>query len=120
MPSPTCSTVPTSDRLVSTSKSSMRCLRMDVISSGLSFKATPSLSRCEFTAQPLEAATKTGVEAQRSHLEDDSSEQFGLDAPGGIHVAAAGALDLLDDLTGLVVRQLDRGRELEREPPGRL
>ena len=41
MPSPTWSTVPTSARSVSTAKSSMRCLRMVVISSGRSFKTTP-------------------------------------------------------------------------------
>src|SRR4029450_8274494 len=41
MPSPTWSTVPTSARSVSTAKSSMRCLRMVVISSGRSFTGAP-------------------------------------------------------------------------------
>src|SRR5579875_222901 len=41
MPSPTCRTVPTSARSVSTSYCSIRCLRIEVISSGLSFM--PSL-----------------------------------------------------------------------------
>src|SRR5437764_1406713 len=45
MPSPSWRTVPTSERSVSTSYCSIRCLRIDVISSGRSFKSAPCLKR---------------------------------------------------------------------------
>ncbi len=76
--------------------------------------------RCEFTAQPLQAAAKTGVEAKGPDLQDDPAEQVGVDPPGGVDAAAARLLDLPDDLGRLLVGQLDRGGELEREAPGRL
>src|SRR6059058_697849 len=116
MPSPTCKTVPTSERSVSTSYCSILDLRIDVISSGRSFKASPSLARRrQVSAKSFEAAADAGVEPQRASLEDDAADQVRVDAPRGVDGTAGRALDLADDLPRLVVGQLVRGRHLDGE-----
>src|SRR5581483_6955212 len=94
MPSPTWSTVPTSARSVSTSKSLIRSLRIAVISSGRSFTWFLSGSGNEFSGQALQAAAHAG-----------------LDGPAGR------ALDLLDDRARLFLRQLEGGRQLDAQLP---
>src|SRR5215211_5172720 len=116
MPSPTCRTVPTSERSVSTSYCSILDLRIDVISSGRSFKASPSLVRGrQISAKSFEAAADAGVETQRARLEDDAADQVGVDGARGVDGAAGRALDLTDDLPRLVVGQLVRRRHLDGE-----
>src|SRR5437016_14602741 len=112
MPSPTWSTLPTSARSVSTSYSSIRCLRIEVISSGLSF--TVSAPRCrQFLAQSVQAAADARVGAARADLQDDPADQVGVDLPLRLDAAARALLDLAEDLVGLLVGQLVRGRQLD-------
>src|SRR4051812_45240937 len=128
MPSPTCKTVPTSERSVSTSYCSIRCLRIEVISSGRSFTiwllVCPSKwSRarpCELAAKLVEAAAHAGVQAQRADLEDDAADQSRIDAASRVDRPAERAGDALDEAVGILVGELDRGRELEPEPALRL
>src|SRR6185503_10324561 len=77
MPSPTWSTVPTSERSVSTSYCSIRCFRIEVISSGRSFtnlspgfctspvrrglRAEPGFARREPRSHPSHAQPERGV-----------------------------------------------------------
>src|SRR5215471_10073535 len=63
MPSPTWRTVPTSARSVSTEYSSIRCLRIEVISSGRSFKATPSQTVDEVGTRLRRAPEQANVSA---------------------------------------------------------
>src|SRR5919204_6387392 len=127
MPSPTWSTVPTSARSVSTSYSSIRCFRIEVISSGRSFTKSPLLSepgstqsleppgfsyRCQLAAEPLQTAAHARVEPVGAHLEHDSADQFGVDAAARLDTAPRRALELLQELVRLVVGELDRGRQL--------
>src|SRR3954452_23010210 len=102
MPSPTWRTVPTSERSVSTSYCSILDLRIDVISSGRSFKASPSLARRrEVSAKSFEAAADAGIQAQRASLEDDAADQVRVDRAARIDGPARGGLDLTDDLPRL-------------------
>src|SRR5579883_1936450 len=117
MPSPTDRTVPTSARSALTSKSSMRCLRIDVISSGRSFTWAPWLSRHERLAKSFEPAADARVDAARADLEDDPADEARVDAAGHLDRAAGRLLDLGDDRARFLVRQLERGRELDGEPP---
>src|SRR6476619_105249 len=117
MPSPTCSTVPTSDRSVSTSYCSIRDLRIEVISSGRSFTFSPSLPGDELVAEALQTAAHTGVHAQRTCLQDHAADQLGVDFSGCLDLAAGGLLDPPDDRGSLVVGKLVRGRELDRDAP---
>ena len=96
MPSPTCSTVPTSARSVSTSYSSIRCFRIEVISSGRSFMRAPLYqARCtQLSAEPVEPAAHAGVDAMRADLEDDAADQVGVDRAGRLDLPARGLLDL--------------------------
>src|SRR5919197_2789022 len=112
MPSPTWSTLPTSARSVSTSYSSIRCFRIDVISSGLSFTKSPLSYGCQLAAQPLQTAAHARVEPVGAHLEHDSADQFGVDAAARLDAAPRRTLDLLQELVRLVVGELDRGRQL--------
>ena len=124
MPSPTCSTVPTSDRSVSTSYCSIRDLRIEVISSGRSFTLSPcfrSSSSCggELVAEALQAAAHAGVDAQRACLQDHAADQLGIDLAGRLDRAAGGLLDLRDDRGCLVVGQLvARSSARRRRGPG--
>src|SRR5215210_8736932 len=99
MPSPTCRTVPTSARSLSTSYSSMRCLRIDVISSGRSFTASPSalgvwsvprnlLARHELAAEAIQAAAHARVQAVRADLQHDPADQLRIDRASRFHLAA--------------------------------
>src|SRR5215210_7516868 len=117
MPSPICRTVPTSERSVCTSYCSILVLRIWVISSGRSCNGFSFLSRRrEFSSQPLEAAAHARVDAQRARLQDDAADQARVDRPRRLDGAAGRALDLVEDLSRLVVRQLVRCRELDAEP----
>src|SRR6478752_7261034 len=95
MPSPTWSTVPTSARSVSTSKSLIRSLRMAVISSGRSFTVFLSGSGDEFALEAFQAAAHARVDAQRAGLEDDAADQVGVDRARRLDGPAGGLLDLL-------------------------
>src|SRR6478735_988805 len=114
MPSPTCSTVPTSDRSVSTSYCSIRDFRIEVISSGRSFTFAPWLPGGELVAEAFQAAAHAGVDAQRTCLQDHAADQLGVDLAGCLDLAAGGLLDLGHDRGGLVVGQLEGGGELDR------
>src|SRR6478735_2059767 len=119
MPSPTWSTVPTSERSVSTSYSSIRCLRMDVISSGRSFTESSPLdsgSGHELAAEPVEAAAHARVDAERAGLQDHPADQVGVDRTRGLDGAAGRLLDLRDDRLRLVVVELVRGGQLDAQP----
>src|SRR6266545_4509863 len=121
MPSPTCRTVPTSARSVSTSNSSIRCLRIEVISSGRSFKSSPSplSSRCSEPAmQAVQASADARVDAQRAHLQDDAADQVGVHLARGLDGSPGRLLNLFHDLAELRVRQLDGRGQLERELAG--
>src|SRR5436305_15221672 len=83
----------------------MRRLRIEVISSGRSFKA---LSPCrEFLAEPVEAAAHAGVEAQRAGLEDEVADQVGVDALRRLPLAAGSQFDLGEHAVRLPIRVLD-------------
>src|SRR6478735_10319390 len=119
MPSPTWSTVPTSERSVSTSYSSIRCLRMDVISSGRSFTESSPLdsgSGHELAAEPVEAAAHARVDAERAGLEDHPADEVGVDRARRVHGAAGRLLDLRDDRFGLVLGERVGGRQLDLQP----
>src|SRR5690242_9505553 len=96
MPSPTWRTLPTSARSVSTSKCSIRSLRIEVISSGLSFTGLAPCG-CELVAEAFEAAAHAGVDAHRADLEDEPADQVGVDGARRLDVAAGGLLDLAHD-----------------------
>src|SRR5919204_4862901 len=115
MPSPISRTVPTSARSVSTSYSSIRCLRIEVISSGRSFKADSLGGGGQFFTQLLEAAAHARVQAERPRLDDETADERRVDPALGDDAAAGGLLDLLDDALGLLLRELDGGRQLELE-----
>src|SRR4051812_9621035 len=145
MPSPIWSTLPTSARSVSTSYSSIRCFRMEVISSGRSFTSVP-FDRCptsagepsrspqtsstgplrgraasprprcrQFVAQSVQAAADARVDAARPDLEDDAADQVGIHLPRRLDAATRALLDLADDLGGLLVRERVCGRQLDVE-----
>src|SRR5439155_19680373 len=116
IPSPTSRTVPTSARSVSTSYCSIRCFRIDVISSGLSFNVS---SPHELVSQSLQSAPDARVDAQRACLQDDPADQVRVDAPRRLDLASGGLLDLLDDRRGLLVRELHRRRQLDGQTPFR-
>src|SRR5215207_1601488 len=123
MPSPTCRTVPTSARSVSTSYSSICFRRIEVISSGRSFKALPFIadqgcssgSSDEFAAQSLEAAADARVHAQRAGREDDAPDQLRVDGARRLNGAPRGFLDLSDDVPSIGIRELEGGRQLDVE-----
>src|SRR5579862_1499040 len=114
MPSPSWSTAPTSARFVSTSNSSIRWRRIDVISSGRSFiQLTPC--RCELLAKSFEAAAHARVQPHGAGLEDDPSDQIRVNRPGRVHIASRRFGDLLHDPVRLGVRERMRGRQLDVE-----
>src|SRR5581483_6963177 len=115
MPSPTWSTVPTSARSVSTSKSLIRSLRIAVISSGRSFTWFLSCSGDEFSGQSFQPAAHARVDAQRAGLEDDAADQGGVDLALSLDSLAGCLLDLGDDVARLLVGELERRRQLDRQ-----
>src|SRR6201987_6062371 len=116
MPSPIWRTVPTSARSVSTSYCSIRSRRIDVISSGRSFKA---LSSClhEFGSQSFQSPADTCVDAERAGLQDDPAHQVGVDLLRRVDLAARSVLDLLQDRLRPGAGQLARGRQLDGQAP---
>src|SRR5579864_8923200 len=115
IPSPIWRTVPTSARSVSTSYCSIRWRRIDVISSGLSFKALSAPSCLhEFVSQSFQSSAYARVDAQRAGLQDDSAHEIGVDLLRRLDLAARRRLDLLHDRLGLGVAELARGRQLDR------
>src|SRR3954449_9153221 len=115
MPSPTCSTAPTSARLDSVSKFSIRSFRIDVISSGRSFIWFLAPRVRQFVSETFEAAAHTGVDAHRTGLEDDASDQIWVDLPLRLDLAARRGFDPAEDPAELLVVQLVRRRELHVE-----
>src|SRR6266567_3787098 len=115
MPSPSWRTVPTSARSVSTSYCSILALRIDVISSGLSFKARSAPH--EFVSQSFQSPSDARVDAERARLQDDAADQRRIDLPCRLDLAAGRILDLLQDRLRLGVGQLARGRQLDGQPP---
>src|SRR6478672_3900401 len=110
MPSPTCSTVPTSARLDSTSNFSIRSFRIEVISSGRSFISVSAPCVRQVVAKSFQPAAHARVEPHRSGLEDESSDQVWVNVPFGLHLATGGLLDAAENLLELRVGQLVRGR----------
>src|SRR5215470_15363171 len=115
MPSPIWRTVPTSARSVSTSYCSIRWRRIDVISSGLSFKAFSAPH--EFVSQSFQSPAHACVDAERARLQDDAAHQVGVDLLRRLDLAARRILDLLQDRLRLGVRQLTCGCQLDGEAP---
>src|SRR5258708_7038830 len=114
IPSPSCRTAPTSARFVSTSNSSIRWRRIDVISSGRSFiQLTPC--RCELLAKSFEAAADARVQPHGTGLEDDPSDQIRVNRPGRVDLASRRFGDLLHDPVRFGVGELVRGRQLDVE-----
>jgi hypothetical protein len=68
-------------------------------------------------AETFEAAADARVHAARAGLDDDPADQAGVDRASGLDRAAGGALNLFDDRPGLVVVELEGGRQLDRELP---
>src|SRR5581483_2929630 len=118
MPSPIWRTVPTSARSVSTSYCSIRWRRIDVISSGLSFKALSAPSCLhEFGSQSFQSPADARVDSQRARLQDDAADEVGVDLLRRLDLAAGRVLDLLEDRLRLGVAQLARGRQLDGQAP---
>src|SRR6476469_1864123 len=114
MPSPICKTVPTSARSVSTSYSSIRWRRIDVISSGRSFKSLSAPHEC--LSKSFKSAAHARVDAIRACLQHDAAENRRIHRATRLDGAARGLLDLRDDRLRLVVGQLPRGRQLDGQP----
>src|SRR5258706_15228920 len=118
MPSPIWSTVPTSERSVSTSYCSILDFRIRVISSGRSFKVSPSLSsRRQFSTKSFDPAAHAGVHAHRAGLEDESSDQAWVDRTARVDRAAGRLLDLADDPLRFLVGELVRGGQVDGQTP---
>src|SRR5215469_3561347 len=103
MPSPIWRTVPTSARSVSTSYCSIRSRRIEVISSGLSFKAFSAPH--EFVSQSFQSSADARIDAQRARLQDDAADEVGVDLPGRLDLASGRVLDLLQNRVRLGVGQ---------------
>src|SRR5579864_223271 len=114
MPSPIERTVPTSARSVSTSYCSIRLRRIDVISSGRSFKGSP-LCPHEVVSQAFQSPADARVDEIRARLQDDAAHDVRIDAPCRFDLAARGLLDLRDDVLRFLVGELARGRQLDRQ-----
>src|SRR4249920_769618 len=116
MPSPIWRTVPTSARSVSTSYCSIRWRRIDVISSGRSFKVLSSRLH-EFVSQSFQSPAHARVHTERARLQDDPADQVRVDLLRRLDLAARRILDLLQDRLRLGVAQLARRRQLDGESP---
>src|SRR3954454_5558295 len=115
IPSPTCRTVPTSARSVSTSYCSIRERRIDVISSGRSF--TGFSAPHQFSSQSFKSSTHARVRAVRAGLQHEAAEQVRIDATRRFNLSSCRLFDLADDLAGLGVGQLARRHELDGQTP---
>src|SRR6266705_706100 len=115
MPSPICRTVPTSARSVSTSYCSIRWRRIDVISSGLSFKALSAPH--EFGSQEFQSSADARIDPKRARLQDDAADEARIDLLRRLDLAACRVLDLLQDRLRLGVGQLARRGQLDGQPP---
>src|SRR5947209_12376983 len=113
IPSPIESTVPTSARSVSTSYCSIRSRRIDVISSGRSFKSLSTPHEC--LSQSFQSAAHTRVGPERPCLQHDAAEQSRVDAARRFNRASRRLFDLRDDRLCFVIRQLARRCELDAE-----
>src|SRR3954465_7507767 len=100
MPSPTCRTVPTSARSVSTSYCSIRWRRIEVISSGRSFKSLSAPHEC--LSKSFQSSADARIREKRARLQHDAAEDRGVDGARGLDLAPDSLLDLLDDRAGLV------------------
>src|SRR5579864_543051 len=114
MPSPMVRTVPTSARSVSTSYCSIRWRRIDVISSGRSFKGSP-LCPHEVVSQAFQSPADARVDEIRARLQADAAADVRIDAARRLDLAARGLLDLRDDVLRFVVGELARSRQLDRQ-----
>src|SRR3954468_9640330 len=115
MPSPTCRTVPTSARSVWTSYCSIRWRRIEVISSGRSFKALSAPHKC--LSKSFQSSAHARIREVRARLQHDAADDRGIDLARRLDLSPGGLLDLLDDAACLVVRELARRRQLDRQPP---
>src|SRR6266487_5672979 len=95
MPSPICRTVPTSARSVSTSYCSIRCRRIDVISSGRSFKALSAPHEC--LSKSFKSSAHARVDTIRAGPQHDAADDLGVDGAGGLDLPPGRLLDLRDD-----------------------
>src|SRR5690348_13215364 len=111
IPSPTCRTVPTSARSVSTSYCSIRVRRIDVLSSGRSF--TVASAPHQFFSQSFKSSAQARVGAVRACLQHEAADQARVDAARRLHLPARRLLDLADDLPRFRVGQLPCGHELD-------
>src|SRR3954468_7654124 len=122
MPSLTLRTVPTSVRSASpTSRPSMRCLRIEVISSGLicikvlGRWALGALGPGQLASHLFEAVPDTGIEDAVAHSEDDAAEDLGVDLGGQLDPAVGLLGDAAGDLLHGLVVELDCACHLDRE-----
>src|SRR5579884_33895 len=113
IPSPTCRTVPTSARSVSTSYCSIRCRRIEVISSGRSFTSLSAPHEC--LSQSFQPSAHARVHAIRARLQHDAADEVRIDTPRRLDLSSCCLLDLLDDRARLVVGELAGGGQLDRE-----
>src|ERR1700704_218340 len=113
MPSPIVSTVPTSARSVSTSYCSIRSRRIDVISSGRSFKFRSAPHEC--LSQSFQSSANARVDSVRPRLQHDAADEVRVDAACRFNRASRRLLDLRDDRLRFVISQLPRGSELDGE-----
>src|SRR5919108_123937 len=114
IPSPTWRTDPTSARSVSTSYCSIRSLRIEVISSGRSFKCAPS-GAGQLSSQSFEAAAHAGVREIRAGAQDEAADQGRIDLAARAKPAAGNLFDLLEEPLGLLVGQLHGSCQLDVE-----
>src|SRR4051794_1800608 len=113
MPSPTCRTLPTSARSVSTSYCSIRERRIEVISSGRSFISAPH----QFFSQSFKSSTHARVRAIRAGPEDEAPDQIRVDAARRLDLPPGRLLDLAEDLPRLRIGQLARRDQLDGQAP---
>src|SRR4029078_13109637 len=113
IPSPTCNTVPTSARSVSTSYCSIRVRRIDVISSGRSF--TVSSAPHQFLSQAFKSSGPARVRAIRARLQHEAADQALIDAARCLHLAAGRLLDLADLLPRLRGGQISVRHEVDSQ-----
>src|SRR5262245_684721 len=85
------------------------------VSWAVSSSRARSASRDELLSKSVQAAADACVDAERAGLEDDAADQRGVDVPGRVDPAAGGLGDQVDDLSRLLVGELLRGRQLDRQ-----
>src|SRR5215471_5853235 len=130
---------------VSRSYCSIRCLRIEVISSGRSFNETPfsvpgkppgfpdpstgplrgqaaappvsvsSGSPFQLVSKIVQPAAHTRVETQRAGLQDDAADQVRVDTTRRHDRSARSFLDLRNHIARLVLRERHGGRQLDLE-----